>query len=81
MVTSNLWKLVMPVTKPWVFWKDGFVGKYNIYQSLFFRLKLSVSVTVIFESNTCDNSDKWFEVSWFGFDKSILRLPASTIVS
>ena len=59
----------------------GFVSKNNIYQDPLPDIKQVGSLTKTFKSKTSNRSEKLFEVSLLVSSKSILRSPASVMLS
>ena len=59
MVTTNLWKSLMPVTKPWVSWKDlGLLVRIISIKDPLPDLKQVGYLTRFFKLKTSNRSDK-----------------------
>ena len=60
--------------------RPGFVSRNNIYQRPLSDMKQVGLLTIFFKLKTSNRSDKWFEMSLLGSNKSILRSPVSTML-
>ena len=71
----------MPVTKDCFLERRGFLSKNNIIKDSLSDIKYLGSLTRFFNNRSSNRSDKLFEVSSLRSCKSILRSPASAMLS
>ena len=72
----------MPVIKLYVLWKDlGLLVRIISIKNPLSDMKQVGSLIRFVKLKTSTRSDKWFEVLLLGSSKSILRSPASTMLS
>ena len=72
----------MPVIKLCVLWKDlGLLVRIISIKNPLSDMKQVGSLIRFVKLKTSTRSDKWFEVLLLGSSKSILRSPASTMLS